>query len=145
MDGVLEIVENVKLPPELRNDGFPTEKDADVRRALADAKTQSLLARNLALRAAWVVDAGTPTGDVALAPAHALAMACDAVLKTWAPLSRLIIGEEAYAMIEADLFRVAAKRRPEAFASVATLLVGERSRKEGTGTSETAADRKGTL
>jgi len=135
---ILEIVENVRLPVDLRNDGFPTEKDPDVRRALADAMTHSLLARNLALRAAWVVDTGSPTSDVASAPRFALATACDAILKTWAPLSRLIIGEEPYAMLEADLFRVAAKRRPEAFASVATLLVGERSRKEGTGTAETA-------
>ena len=142
---IVEIVENVRLPAELRSEGFPTEKDADVRRALADAKTQSLLARNLAQRAAWVVDAGTPTGDLASAPTYALAIACDAVLKTWAPLSRLIIGEEPYSMLEADLFRVAAKRRPDAFAAVATLLVGERARREGTGTAETAADRKGTL
>lgn len=142
---ILEVVENVRLPPELRADGFPTEKDPDVRRALADAKTMSLLARNQALRAAWVLDAGSPTGDVNAAPSHSLAIACDAVLSTWAALSRLIIVEEAYAQIEADLFRVAAKRRPEAYARVANLLLGERTRKEGTGTTELAADRKGVL
>lgn len=142
---IAEVVENVRLPPDLRADNAPTEKDPDVRRAVADAKTHSLLARNLALRAAWVLDAGTPTSDVASAPSLALAAACDAVLVTWPPLSRLVIGEEPYATIEADLFRVAARRRPDAFASIATRLVGERARREGTGTAETAADRKGTL
>lgn len=142
---IAEVVENVRLPLDLRADNAPTEKDPDVRRALADAKTHSLIARNLALRAAWVIDVGTPTSDVASAPSFALATACDAVLKTWAPLSRLIIGDEPYATIEADLFRVAARRRPDAFAAIATRLVGERARREGTGTAETAADRKGTL
>jgi hypothetical protein len=142
---ILEVVENVRLPADLRNEGLPTEKDPDVRRGLADAKTQSLLARNQALRAAWVVDVGTPTSDVKAAPLHALAFACDAVLATWAPLSRLIIGDEAYAMIESDLFRFAARRRPEVFQAVADLLLGERTRREGTGTSELAADRKGVL
>ena len=127
---IVEVVENLRLPPDLRPEGFPTEKDPDVRRGLADARALSLLARNMALRAAWVVDEGTPTSEVKAAPAHALANACDAVLKSWAPLSRLIIVEDAYARIEADLFRVAAKRRPEAFNAVAVTLVGERIRKE---------------
>lgn len=142
---ILEVVENVRLPVDLRPDGLPTEKDPDVRRAIADAKTLSLLARNQALRAAWVSDIGTPTSDVKAAPLHALAMACDAVLGTWGALSRLIIGEEPYTLIEADLFRVAARRRPEVYQSIADLLLGERVRKEGTGTSELAADRKGVL
>ena len=140
-----EVIENVRLPVDLRPENFPTEKDPDVRRALADGSTQSLLARNLALRAAFVLDEGTPTSDVKAAPMQALAIACDAVLKTWAPLSRLIIGEESYARIEADLFRVAAKRRPEAYAAIAVHLVGEPYRREQTGTAELAVDRKGAL
>jgi hypothetical protein len=130
LEGLLsEVVENLRLPPDLRQEGFPTEKDPDVRRALADAKSLSLLARNMALRAAWVVDEGTPTADVKAAPAHALGTACDAVLKSWAGISRLIIVEDAYQRNEADLIRVAAKRRPEAFNAIAVTLVGERQRK----------------
>lgn len=142
---IAEVVENLRLPPELRPDGFPSEKDPDVRRALADGRTWSQLARNLALRAAFVIDDGTPAADVAAAAHHALAISCDAVLKTWAPLSRLVIGEEPYAWIEADLFRTAARKRPEAYGAIATLIAGEPFRRESTGTAELAVDRKGAL
>lgn len=142
---LVEVVENLRLPSELRPEGFPTAKDPDVRRALADGRTHALLARNLALRAAFVVDEGTPTADVASAPHQALAISCDAVLKTWAPLSRLLIGEEPYAWIEAELFRTAARKRPEAYAAIATLVAGEPFRREDTGTAELAVDRKGAL
>jgi hypothetical protein len=132
-----EIIENVRLPEATRPAGFPDERDPDVRRALADASAWSLLAREQAARAAWVLDAGTPTSDVRQSPAIALAAACDAVLKTWPHLSRLIIGDESYARVESDLFRPAAKLRPSMVASVAVSLLGELpKKKEGTVTAE---------
>lgn len=122
---IAEVVENVRLPEGTRPEGFPHERAPDVRHALADARAWSLLARNMALRAGAVVDAGTPTSEVAVAPAIALSAACDAVLRSWPGLSRLLIVEETYQRLEADLFRIAAKSKPGAMAKVATRLVGE--------------------
>lgn len=131
VEGLLrEVVYNVRLPVETRPDGFPSEKDPDVRHALADARAWSQIARNLALRAAWLHEAGTPTTDVKNAPPAALVAACDAVLKVWTPLSRLVIGEEAYVRYETELFRAAARLRPAALAQVATAHLGERVKRE---------------
>ncbi len=133
---VAEVLENLRLPEDTRPAGFPDERDPDARRALADARAWSLLAREQAIRAAWVEDAGTPSGDVRQSPAIALAAACDAVVKTWPALSRLLIGEESYTRYETDVFRPAAKARHAAIASIATVLLGEVPRKEGTVTAE---------
>lgn len=130
VEGLLrEVVYNVRLPAESRPGGFPGEKDPDVRHALADARAWSGIARNLALRAAWLHQAGTPTSDVKNAPHAALVAACDAVLKVWTPLSRLVIGEDAYVRYETELFRVAARLRPAALAAVASAHLGERVRR----------------
>ena len=129
---VLEVVENVRLPAELRGAEFPGEKDPAVRRALADARTLSLIARNLAYRAGWVVDAGTPVLEVASLPAFALSAACDAVLASWPPLSRLVRVEETYQRYETELFRIAASRKPGIRAAIAALLVGAPATKSET-------------
>lgn len=133
---VAEIVENVRLPAEVRPEGFPTERDPDVRHALADARAWSLPARNLALRAAAEADAGT--GD----PSMSLAAACEAVIKIWPALSRLIIVEERYLRAEADLFRAASKAEPAALAAIATSFLGAPSAKgEATTTAEASPRR----
>jgi hypothetical protein len=117
-----EAVENLGLDSKLKPAGFPSVKEPDVRRALADARTGALIARNLAQRAAWLASRGS--AEHAGCEARALAVAADAVLKVWPPLSRLVVGEERYARAEADLFRVAVRMRPAAVAAVATELVG---------------------
>ena len=122
---ITEVVENVRLPEATRPAGFPHDRDPAVRHALADARAWSLLARNSALRAAWVVDTGTPTADVLAAPAMALSAACDAVLKVWPALSRLLLVEETYQRLELELFRVAARSKPIAMEAIAISLLGE--------------------
>ncbi len=138
-----EVIENVRLPEGKRPAGFPTEKDPHVRRALADASAWATIAQTLALRAAWAADrfdgglagSGAPDDagasdapasreEVAQAAAMALSAACDAVLSSWAALSRLLIGEEIYAAFETDLFRAATKAKPGAQDAIAESVIG---------------------
>lgn len=134
VEGLLqEVVENLRLPAETRPPSLPGARDPAVRRAIADARAWSALARHQARRAAWLVEVGTPSGEVASAPGIALAGSVEAVLKAWPALSPLVIGEEAYASFEADLFRPAAARRAASLSAVAERLLGPVARGERRG------------